>query len=154
MALRDPENKGKVNPMKTSKPSPTTQRRLLDRETIREMERFLREKQAELNGAIRSLAQRNPEAAVQPADLIDFAAETTQDEIQTSLILNHLKPQVNQIQAALERLARQEYGFCRDCGDFIGLPRLRALPFAQRCTPCQSVLERKKARMARPAMAA
>ena len=40
-----------------------------------------------------------------------------------------------------ERLARGEYGICRDCGLFMGLGRLKALPFAPRCTACQAEVE-------------
>ena len=39
-------------------------------------------------------------------------------------------------------------------GDFIGLPRLRTLPFAQRCRPCQEGMERTQAVESRRAPAA
>jgi len=49
-----------------------------------------------------------------------------------------------QIDAALERLARDEYGICRSCGTVIGLGRLKALPFAQCCTACQAGVEARE----------
>src|SRR5207247_10881913 len=49
-----------------------------------------------------------------------------------------------QIVAALERLARDEYGICRSCGTVIGLGRLKALPFAQCCTACQAGVEARE----------
>lgn len=122
----------------------------LDRQTMNEMERFLKQKRAELHGSIRTLmTQRETSGDLHPADIMDSAAEAVQNKIQVALI-DHLKPQITQIGAALDRLARGEYGLCRDCGSFIGLPRLRALPFAQRCTPCQSLAERRTGRASRP----
>lgn len=43
--------------------------------------------------------------------------------------------------AALRRLADPEYGVCRECGEEIGLPRLKANPLAEFCVACQSVLD-------------
>lgn len=131
-----------------------SRRQKLNRNTMKEMERFLREKDAELNGSIRSLmTHRGITEGIHSADMLDWATETVQDKIQVALI-DHLKPQVIQIRAALERLARGEYGFCRDCRNFIGIPRLRALPFAQRCTPCQSLAERQPGRVSQVLAAA
>ncbi len=42
-----------------------------------------------------------------------------------------------QIDAALARLRAGAYGRCAECDEEIPLPRLRALPFALRCAPCQ-----------------
>jgi DnaK suppressor protein len=54
--------------------------------------------------------------------------------------------QATQIQDALARLADGRYGFCQECDEFIGVPRLRALPFAQRCRDCQGQAERRARR--------
>lgn len=42
-----------------------------------------------------------------------------------------------QIDAAIRRHRAGSYGRCLGCGEEIPLPRLRALPFAQRCAGCQ-----------------
>jgi len=42
-----------------------------------------------------------------------------------------------QIDAAILRHKAGTYGRCLGCGEEILLPRLRALPFAQRCAGCQ-----------------
>jgi DnaK suppressor protein len=42
-----------------------------------------------------------------------------------------------QIEAAIRRHRAGTYGRCAGCGEEIPLPRLKALPFAQRCAPCQ-----------------
>ena len=126
-------------------------RREMDRRTRDEIERFLMAKHAALNGSIQNLlAERGTPAETRSADMLDSAAEIARDHIQVALI-DRLRPQADQVGAALERLSRGEYGFCRDCGEFIGVPRLRAVPFAQRCTPCQSRAEGRAERALRPA---
>ena len=45
--------------------------------------------------------------------------------------------------AALERLDAGRYGDCSDCGEPIGLERLRVQPSAERCVRCQHVHEQR-----------
>ena len=47
------------------------------------------------------------------------------------------------IDAALARLDAGMYGDCFDCGDEISDKRLRALPFAVRCTACEEKREQQ-----------
>lgn len=49
---------------------------------------------------------------------------------------------------ALVRLDAGEYGSCAECHGEISAPRLRALPFAVRCQPCeeQREIEQRRAR--------
>ena len=46
-----------------------------------------------------------------------------------------------QIDAAIKRHKAGTYGRCVGCSEDIPLPRLQALPFAQRCAPCQEEWE-------------
>jgi DnaK suppressor protein len=124
----------------------------LDRRTTRELEQFLKVRQSQLKEAVRSVvsARRSSEAG-RNADVSTWASETLNDEIQVAL-MDRQSRQVAQIEAALDRLARGEYGFCHDCTEFIGVPRLKALPFAHRCSACQARAERR-ARQMSPAAA-
>lgn len=45
------------------------------------------------------------------------------------------------IDEALTRLASEGYGVCTRCGAAISEARLRALPCAERCLPCQVAVE-------------
>jgi DnaK suppressor protein len=45
------------------------------------------------------------------------------------------------IDAALRRLEAGTYGICGDCQQPIASERLRALPFAARCRPCEEARE-------------
>lgn len=113
----------------------------LDRRTVKEIERFLRGEAARVREAIRSvMTERSSHEAGRSADPMVWATETLQDEMQVAFV-DRLNRQVSQMEEALERLARREYGLCYDCGDFIELARLKALPFAQRCRPCQARAE-------------
>lgn len=57
-------------------------------------------------------------------------------------VLQALDRTLRQIDAALARLRAGRYGVCASCSDPIPLARLRALPFATQCVPCQERSER------------
>lgn len=122
----------------------------LDRRTVQQIARFLKDKRAELKKRVWNvMADRFTNGVRRSPDSAAWATETLHEEIQVTL-MDRQSRQLTQIDAALERLSRGEYGLCQRCGEFIGLPRLRALPFAQRCTPCQSYMEREARRQAQP----
>jgi DnaK suppressor protein len=113
----------------------------LDSRAVEEIRRFLAERRAKLQTAVRTqVSERRSTEAGRAADTTVWATESLHDEIHFTL-MDRQSRQVAQIDAALERLARGEYGHCHDCEEFIGLPRLRAMPFAQRCSRCQSAHE-------------
>jgi DnaK suppressor protein len=124
----------------------------LDRRTVKEIERFLRDKHTKLKESLRRVltgryldeTRRSVASAANAAKAI----ETLRDEIQVAVIDSRSR-ELAQIETALERLGRRDYGICDDCAEFIGLARLRALPFAERCTPCQSQAELQESWRAR-----
>ncbi|WP_297056432.1 TraR/DksA C4-type zinc finger protein [Thermosulfurimonas sp.] len=46
-------------------------------------------------------------------------------------------PLLREIEQALLKLARGEYGRCVDCGKWIRIQRLETIPWARRCRTCQ-----------------
>lgn len=58
---------------------------------------------------------------------------------------------VTRIDEALSRLDAGNYGHCHACGVEIAATRLRALPFAIRCTSCEDARELSRARQQRVA---
>ena len=63
-----------------------------------------------------------------------------QDDIEFALIQMKAET-LNKIDVALRRLNEDTYGVCFGCGDEIAERRLRALPFAVRCTDCEEARE-------------
>ena len=121
----------------------------LDRRSLKEIERFLKDKHTKLKESLRHvLTGRYPDKAHRSAAAVAKAVETLRDEIQVA-VMDSRSRQLAQIETALERLSQRDYGICDDCAEFIGLARLRALPFAERCTPCQSHAELQESRRAR-----
>ena len=115
----------------------------LDHRTVKQLERFLTRMRVELEQSVRRvMSQCGAPEVGSSSDPAAAATETLNGEIQAALVDRH-SHQVAQIEAALERLRRAEYGVCRDCGEFIGRRRLQALPFAPRCCPCQARSERE-----------
>ena len=78
-------------------------------------------------------------------DLAD-AAQEAEEEIVTVATLERRRQVMAQADEALHRLAAGRYCLCADCGNSISPARLRALPFAVRCCPCQERFERRGGR--------
>jgi DnaK suppressor protein len=78
------------------------------------------------------------------ADLQDVGAADVQDDLE--LMLLQMKTEtLRKIKAALQRLEDGAYGDCAECGTPIPAARLRALPFALRCTACEGARETRNA---------
>lgn len=50
--------------------------------------------------------------------------------------------EIHLIEEALDRIAQKTYGRCLACGVFIPLERLRLVPHARFCVPCEAARER------------
>jgi len=73
-------------------------------------------------------------------DEIDQANELIEKEmgfLMSSSMISNLK----EVQEALERIDKKEYGKCQHCGAAISPKRLEVLPFARFCVPCQETME-------------
>lgn len=112
-----------------------------------ELKRMLVERQrellAEIQGKIRDI---RAEGADNPHRRIGNYAETSdpeidiQEDIEFALIQMKAET-LHKINEALARLEEGTYGHCRECGEEIAQPRLRALPFAVRCKDCEEARE-------------
>ena len=76
--------------------------------------------------------------------LADAAAE-----MEVAMVIRESQ-ELQDIEAALARIADGSYGSCRDCGAQIGQARLKAYPTAERCLPCQESNERLRGHMHAP----
>ena len=122
----------------------TKSRGVLDRRSAEEIERFLHARQGALASLIRRGLGERQTPATDEGDEEATASRTLEAEVQATLV-DRASRELTQIDAALGLLRDRRYGLCRDCEAFIGLPRLRSLPFAQRCRPCQERAEQVRA---------
>lgn len=81
-----------------------------------------------------------------PADL---GTEMFEREKDLGLFSNNLR-RIREIDIALERMARGEYGTCEECGGPIGEARLEVFPSANTCITCQQQREALPDRFHRP----
>ena len=77
-------------------------------------------------------------------DVLDAAADSVQDELNSQLIQAESR-ELGAINEAIERIDRGGYGSCEGCGKSIPLTRLRAVPYATDCIDCRRKAERRSA---------
>ena len=74
-------------------------------------------------------------------DVVDFALDSAQDEINSQLAEVESR-ELASIENALERMRTGHFGVCEGCSTRIPLARLNALPYATLCIDCQREAER------------
>lgn len=74
-------------------------------------------------------------------DVVDFALDSAQDEINSQLAEVESR-ELASIENALERMRSGQYGVCEGCNTRIPMARLNALPYATLCIDCQREAER------------
>jgi RNA polymerase-binding protein DksA len=114
----------------------------MNRHPMAEFAQRLRRARAEL---YRTIAQTDEELATLEAHQPGASGEDVATKVVTE-VLSRLqgqgKHELDEIDAAQTRLAAGTYGICEGCGMPIPLTRLRALPVARSCMPCQLEHER------------
>jgi RNA polymerase-binding transcription factor DksA len=89
---------------------------------------------------------RRPSADRDVTDLKEEAARHMQDSVLEAEERRDVE-ELQQVRQALARLDAGTYGDCLECGEPIALQRLLVEPAAQRCSACQSAVERAHERM-------
>lgn len=111
-------------------------------ELVDEFARALRRARAEV---YRTVARTNEELTTLEMHQAGSLGEDVNTDLATA-VLSHLegheKHALDEIDAAQARLAAGTYGVCEECSAPIPLTRLRALPTARYCVPCQRKHER------------
>jgi DnaK suppressor protein len=75
--------------------------------------------------------------------MADVATDNYDREFSLSLADNEQKL-LNRINAAIEKIDAGSYGLCELCEKKIAKARLKAVPYAELCVPCQEKQEKKK----------
>ncbi len=73
-------------------------------------------------------------------DVLDAAADTVQDELNSQLIEAESR-ELSAINEAIGRIKVGDYGNCESCGKPIPLTRLRAIPYTTDCIDCRRKAE-------------
>jgi len=76
----------------------------------------------------------------QVSDSGDEALALTMEKLQNSLEETEVG-ELRRIDEALDRIDKEEYGVCIDCGEPISERRLQNYPYASRCIICQEARE-------------
>jgi DnaK suppressor protein len=74
------------------------------------------------------------------ADPIDYLQGMNQRDLAVDTLNRHSAIKSN-IHLALESISNGDYGICQDCGNNIPERRLKAIPWARYCVPCQEARE-------------
>ncbi len=78
-----------------------------------------------------------------PGDLMDNSCGNSCKESMFATY-SQIRTRLRNVEAALERIATGEFGRCAACGGAIGLKRLQALPWANKCIECQEQSEQTR----------
>ncbi len=98
--------------------------------------RLLGEVRAKIAASGEGLGFANQSKITDDDALADAAAE-----MDLAMVIRESR-ELQDIEAALGRIAEGSYGVCTGCGGDIGRARLKAYPAAERCLPCQEKNER------------
>lgn len=78
---------------------------------------------------------------VQSPDEVEFAVKSLEQDV-TAVTADIRSRTLKEIDGALQRVAVGTYGECEDCGEEINPNRLKAIPWARYCVPCQELRSR------------
>ncbi|MDA2922072.1 TraR/DksA family transcriptional regulator [Patescibacteria group bacterium AH-259-L07] len=67
----------------------------------------------------------------------DENADEVANFVDSLSLENNLENALAEVEAALKKIAKNEYGICEDCGKEMSKKRLEALPTAQYCIDCK-----------------
>jgi DnaK suppressor protein len=86
---------------------------------------------------------------VEVGDIGEISEAGAQEDIDFALLQSKAEA-LGRLDEAIGRIEAGEYGDCLVCHVEISEQRLRALPFAVRCTKCEELREQDEARARRP----
>jgi DnaK suppressor protein len=122
----------------------TEHKQVADRERHAVLKQMLEDRRRDIQDRLRSLRETLP---AQVAEVKDAEEQSVDDFAQdVELALMEMKSEtLSQIDEAIRRLERGDYGTCANCGREIAEARLKALPFATLCLECRESEEEANA---------
>jgi len=119
----------------------------MNKDLIKKIEKKLKEKKARLETELASFAQKDTKVKGDYDTLFpNFGTNQSSDEEATevatygnSLPVEYaLEISLAEVNRALEKIAKEEYGKCEKCGQAIDPKRLEAMPEAKNCVKCHN----------------
>lgn len=112
---------------------------------LNDFKKVLKRKRAMLMEADKSLEQDiKKEADIRHGDEADIAESSYEQEM-AFYLKTRGQDELRQIDEALERIEKGEYGACDECGGEIPRKRLEVQPYSLHCVECQDKMEKKVA---------
>ncbi|MDH5716133.1 MAG: TraR/DksA family transcriptional regulator [Spirochaetia bacterium] len=108
---------------------------------LKDFKSTLLEKKTRVLKEIQEHSDEAHHEADEPGDLVDMASELLEKELNLTLTEKE-KEILNDIDEALERIAKKTFGICVDTGEVISKVRLKAIPEAKRTLEAQEAFDK------------
>ena len=142
MIKTKPKPKVKVKVKKAKAPAKAPKLRKLSKAEIKHYLYMLNEKKRDvLEELNKNLEDGKKIDFNEVKDSVDLATDTYDTEFLHNLSDSE-KKMLEEIDMAIEKAEKGEYGFCENCTKPISKERLEALPFSKNCIACQQKKER------------
>lgn len=91
-------------------------------------------------------AVANEIAQTQRDDLKDEGdiASASEEMLKGDAIILQQRKELEEIEQSILKIKKGTYGICEMCEEPIGLPRLKAKPFAKYCIVCREIVEKER----------
>jgi len=99
-----------------------------------------------LSAVANELAQTQRDELKDEGDI----ASASEEILKGDAITFQQKTELEEIEAALVKIHNGSYGICEMCEESIGMPRLKAKPFAKYCIVCREIVEKERNSIRRP----
>jgi DnaK suppressor protein len=101
--------------------------------------KLLLQKRDELVASVRG--EEVLSTSLQTPDAVEFAVKALEQDV-SAATLELRTSMLQEIDSALDRVEGGTYGACEGCGEAINPGRLKAIPWARYCVPCQELRSR------------
>ncbi len=111
---------------------------------IAQFEAILLERREQIHNNLAAVA--NELAQTQRDDLKDEGdiASASEEILKGDAISMQQKKELEEIEQSIAKIRKGTYGVCEMCEEQIGMPRLKAKPFAKYCIVCREIVEKEQ----------
>ncbi|MCG3176368.1 MAG: RNA polymerase-binding transcription factor DksA [Candidatus Omnitrophica bacterium] len=125
----------------------------MDKKELKAYKELLLKRKSELERGIEHISQDNLKTSKEASGdlssyslhMADMASDNYDREFSLGLA-DKERGTLNRIETALEKIEGGSFGECEACGKKISKVRLKVVPYAELCVPCQEAQEKKKKR--------